>query len=64
MEACIVSSLLYGSESWFSDKVGKLNSSYLAAVKMVLGVKSSCPNDVVLLESGYTSLLSIIKDLT
>ena len=62
MEACIFSSLLYGSESWFNDKVGKLNSSYLAAVKMVLGVKSSCSNEMVLLESGYPSLLSLIKE--
>ena len=62
MEACIFSSILYSSESWFSDKVGKLNSQYLSAIKMVLGVRMSCPSDVVLLEIGYPRLMALIKE--
>ena len=62
MEACILSSLLYSCESWFSENVGKLNSLYLQAIKMVLGVRNSCPSDAVLIESGYPRLQALIKE--
>ena len=62
LEACIFSSLLYSCETWFSDKVGKLNSLYISAIKMVLGVRVSTPSDVVLLEIGYSRLQSLIKE--
>ena len=62
LEACILSSLLYSCESWFSDSVGKLSSLYLSAIKMVLGVRNSCPSDAVLIESGYPRLQALIKE--
>ena len=50
------------SEAWFCDKLSKLNQIYLAALKGVLDVRSSCPTNIVLLESGYPKLTALVKE--
>ena len=60
--AAIISSLLYGCESWLEEKVStELESLYMKGIKCLLGVRSQTPTDVVLLESGYPSLRALIK---
>ena len=62
LEACLFSSLIYSCESWYSDKLGKLNTLYMASVKAALGVRESCPNIIALLEGGFARLSAIIKE--
>ena len=57
LEACLLSSVVYSCESWFSDKLGKLNTLYLASIKAVLGVRETCPNMIALLEGGLPGFL-------
>ncbi len=61
-EACTMSSLLYGCEGWFSTSVGKLNTIYMSAVKALLGVRTSTPNEQCLIEIGQPSLKAMIMN--
>ena len=58
----MLSSVIYSCESWLSDKLGKLNTLYMASIKAVLGVRESCPNLVALLEGGFARLSALIKE--
>ena len=61
-EACLLSSILYSSETWLHDRYGKLNTLYMGLVKALLGVKESCPNNIALLEGGFCGLQGIIRE--
>ncbi len=60
MDACLLSSLLYGCESWFSNSLGKLQTRYMSAVKCILGVRQTTQNDVCLLECGQPGLRALV----
>ena len=62
LDACLISAIIYGCESWFSSKISKLNTLYLAAVKAALGVRKTCPNLVTLLEVGLPNLSAKVKE--
>ena len=62
VDACFNSSLLYSCESWLGAKPsGTLNSMYMKAVKMLLGVRQSTPNDTCLIEAGYPTLEAVVR---
>ena len=62
VDACFNSSLLYGCESWLGVKPnGTLNSMYMKAVKMLLGVRQSTTNDTCLIEAGYPTLEALVR---
>ena len=62
VDACFNASLLYGSEGWLGVKPSPtLNSMYMKAIKMLLGVRQSTPNDTCLIEAGYPSLEAAIR---
>ena len=62
LEACLMSSVLYSCEAWFSENLGKLNKLYMTSIKAVLGVRESCPNAIALVEGGFVRLTAIVKE--
>ena len=62
VDACFSASLLYGCEAWLGVKpIATLNVMYMRAIKMLLGVRQSTPNDACLIEAGYPSLEATIR---
>ena len=60
-DACLMSALLYGCESWCNGDLKPINKIYNWSLKQMLGVRFSTCNDVCYLESGYPPLSAIIK---
>ena len=50
-EACVLSSILYGCETWFTLSFGKIETMYMKRAKGILSVCRSGCNDVCLLEA-------------
>ena len=62
VDACFNSSLLYGCEAWLGVKPNReLKIMYMKAIKMLLGVIHSTPNDTCLIESGYPSFEALVQ---
>ena len=61
LDACIVTSLTYACESWLRQNIQKMNSLYMKAIKAMLGVRQSTPNDLCLIEIGYPTLLEFVR---
>ena len=51
IEGCVSSSILYASETWFTENYGKFEYMYMQIVKALLGVRISTCNDVILVEA-------------
>ena len=60
-EACLMSYLLYGTETLLCETYGNLERAYMRIVKSLLSIRESTCNDVCLVESGMMSLKSQIK---
>ena len=60
-DACVMSTMLYGCESWLNGDLKPVAKIYHWALKQLLGVRSSTCNDVCYIESGYTSIKAIVK---
>ena len=61
LEAVITTSLLYGCESWLTDKVKVVETLYIGAVKSLLGVRETTRSDTVLIEAGMPSAKELIR---
>ena len=62
VDACFNAALLYGCEGWLGAKPSAtLNAMYMKAIKMLLGVRQSTPNDICLVEAGYPSLEAAVR---
>ena len=61
LQAVIISSLLYGSESWFEAKLKMLEQMYYGALKALLGVRETTRTDVILLETGMPTVKELIS---
>ena len=59
-EACVLSSLLYGCETWFTPSFGKIETMYMKIVKGMLSVRPSTCNDLCLLEAGMLPIRELI----
>ena len=62
VDAAFTSSILYGCEAWLGSKPREMDSMYLEAIKLLLGVRISTKTDVALLEAGYPSLEAAVHD--
>ena len=51
-DSAIKSTLFYGAETWLTRDLAVAESTYLATVKRMLGVRSSTTTDLVLIEAG------------
>ena len=60
-EACVLSSLLYGAETWFTDSFGKAETMYNKVVKALLDVRNTTCTDVCLVEADMASFQSLVK---
>ena len=60
-DACLVSALLYGCESWLNGDLKPVSKIYNWALKQLLDVRMTSCNDVCYVESGYNSLTSIVR---
>ena len=52
LEAAIMSSLLYGSETWRTYNLKDVEKMYISAVKSALGVRETTRSDTALIEAG------------
>ena len=60
-DAALMSSLLYGCESWVGADIKPVIKLYNWALKQLLGVRKTTPNDVCYAEAGYPSLPDLIR---
>ena len=60
-EACLLSTVLYGCETWLTNGYGQLNSLYMKVVKSLLKVRTTTCNDLCLIESDMPSLKTLIE---
>ena len=60
-DAALMSSLLYGCESWVGADLKPVIKLYNWALKQLLGVRKSTPNIVCYAEAGYPSLPDIVR---
>ena len=60
-EACMMSSILYGCESWLTNNVKEIERLYNSAVKSLLGVRDTTRNDIILIESSMPTLDKLIR---
>ena len=64
LDAAILSSLLYGCESWFLENPKEARNKYIGALKALLGVRESTRSDIILLETGMPTLKEIVCNRT
>ena len=60
LNAALMSSILYGCETWLCKDIKAIKQLYITSIKTLLGVRKSTPNILCLLESGYPELEAII----
>ena len=61
LEACFMSCILYGCEAWLNVPLKMVEAMYMKAVKALLGVRITTPNDLCLVEAGLRPLSGIVK---
>ena len=61
VNACINSSLLYSCESWGSCPLQSIEVLQRKALKMILDVSKTTPNEIVYIESGFNNLKPSIQ---
>ena len=60
-DAALMSSLLYGCETWLEGDVQPVNKLYMMCLKHLLGVRSNITNNLCLVELGYPTVKALIK---
>ena len=61
LSSALLAALFYGCESWLVTNTSDMNKLYISAIKVLLGVRQTTPNDICLLELGYPPLKAWIK---
>ena len=61
LDACVLSSLIYNSETWSNTTIKSLQIKYRKILKTILGVKTATSNEIVYLELGKVSLQTLIE---
>ena len=64
LDAVITSKLLYGCESWLTERTNKIEKLYSGAIKALLGVREMTRTDTVLIETGMTTAKDLIRKKT
>ena len=60
-EAALMSSLLYGSESWLNANLKPIVKLYNWCLKQLLGVRKNTCNDISYVESGFPPVGDLVK---
>ena len=61
-DAALMSSVLYGCESWLSGDLKPVIKLYHWGLKQLLGVRSTTCNDLCYVEAGYPPLKDLVKN--
>ena len=61
LNACFLSTILYGCESWLNVSLKPVEQLYCGSIKALLGVRSTTCNDLCLLELGMPSLQDYVN---
>ena len=61
-DAALLSSLIYGCESWVGADIKPMSKLYNWCLKQLLGVKRSTCNDVCYADSGYPPLEDLVQN--
>ena len=61
LEAAFMSCILYGCEAWLNVPLQTVERMYMKAVKALLGVRITTPNNLCLVEAGLKPLHEIVK---
>ena len=62
-DSAVKSSLFYGAEAWLTKDLAVAESTYLATVKRMLGVRATTTTDIILLEAGLPPPKAYIQQL-
>ncbi len=54
--SALMSSILYGSESWFTENLSTVNLLYMMSIKALFGVRQTTANDISLLVTPFETL--------
>lgn len=60
VEAAFNAAILYGCEAWLDVGLKPLETLYMSAIKMLLGVRPTTPNDICLIEAGMPPLKALV----
>jgi len=60
-ESAMSSSVLYGCETWLTNDMATINTALYASLKDLLGVRVQTPNDLILVELGFSPPTALIK---
>ena len=61
LNACFLSTILYGCESWLNVSLKPVEKLYFGSIKALLGVRSTTCNNLCLLELGMPSLQDYVN---
>ena len=61
LDAAFTSALLYSCESWINVSLASVEKMYLSAIKSLLGVRKTTPNNLCLIELGYPPIIDYVK---
>ena len=61
-EAAFSSAILYGCETWLKVPLKPVETLYMTGVKTMLGVRTTTPNLMCLLEAGLPSVQAMIRE--
>ena len=59
-DACLMSSLVYGCESWLNADLRPVARLYHSCLKHLLGVRNTTTTDLCLMELGYPDVKALI----
>ena len=61
-DSCVLSTLLYGCETWLSSNMKEVEKVYIKMIKILLGVRDSTPSANCLIEIGQKNLKTIVHE--
>jgi hypothetical protein len=61
VDAAFNAAILYGCESWLDTNCRVMNTMYMTAVKLLLGVRTTTANELCLAELGLPPLNALVK---
>ena len=62
VDAAFNSAILYGCESWLNVNLKCMDKIYIGAIKCLLSVCNTSPNELCLVEAGFPPLVAAVKD--
>ena len=63
MDAALLSSVFYGCEAWLCKQQQDPGQLYTSAIKSLLSVRRTTPNDLCLVEIGYPTVVGYVRGI-